>query len=435
MNHQATRRCCVGLATLIYLALLWFVSGIALYGGIYVFLSGAVCWAAALLAYRQGRRRPLYAVALLLLILAVTVGALEGALRVEPGLLTGKVANYAYGAYHFLPGGMYQRDPHLGYRLRPSFSRDVYWNGHWWHHATNAAGFRGELVDRADAVFLGDSMIYGHGVENADTVSSQFGARTGLPVANLGQQGACVIQNWIRFRELAERLHPHLVFVCSHPNVSKVGAMMYGIAELQRFLALPVSDATEPLVQPWFQPRPAGNLKYFWLDHMALPLRTAGALYGLGVVCQARMVNAQTAPEVPDSRAAWEKAHGVPSAAWINTPFDPEGTGTPATERLGWQAHCHALAKMKYLCEQQGAQLVLFDLGYPRAFSEAIERQAQRLGVDYSAVGRVALTRALAGEDIYLANDGHWSPRGCAVVAEDLTKYAPRPCLNAGVRP
>ena len=52
--------------------------------------------------------------------------------------------------------------------------RRAYWQGHWWRHSANAAGFRGALVDQADAVFLGDSMIYGHGVEDEETVSSQF---------------------------------------------------------------------------------------------------------------------------------------------------------------------------------------------------------------------------------------------------------------------
>ena len=40
-------------------------------------------------------------------------------------------------------------------------------------------GYRGAAVDAADVVFLGDSMIYGHGVENDQTVPSQFQAITG----------------------------------------------------------------------------------------------------------------------------------------------------------------------------------------------------------------------------------------------------------------
>src|SRR5262249_4798990 len=46
---------------------------------------------------------------------------------------------------------------------------------------------------------------------------------------------------------------------------------------------------------------------------------------------------------------------------------------------------------------------------------------ADRLGVTYVPAGQAALARALAGEETYLANDGHWSPHGCDVVARELT--------------
>ena len=54
------------------------------------------------------------------------------------------------------------------------------------------------------------------------------------------------------------------------------------------------------------------------------------------------------------------------------------------------------------------------------AFSAAIRSLADRLGVTYVAAGQVALERALAGEETYLANDGHWSPHGCDFVAREL---------------
>ena len=65
-------------------------------------------------------------------------------------------------------------------------------------------------------------------------------------------------------------------------------------------------------------------------------------------------------------------------------------------------------------------QLVVFDLGYPVEFTEAVESMARELGASYSPAGRVALSHALAGEPVYLAADGHWTPLGSEIVAREL---------------
>jgi hypothetical protein len=46
------------------------------------------------------------------------------------------------------------------------------------------------------------------------------------------------------------------------------------------------------------------------------------------------------------------------------------------------------------------------------------------VGAEYSSAGAQALQRALAGEPVYLANDGHWTGRGAAIVAEALAQAA-----------
>jgi hypothetical protein len=69
---------------------------------------------------------------------------------------------------------------------------------------------------------------------------------------------------------------------------------------------------------------------------------------------------------------------------------------------------------------------VLLDLGYPRGLSRAVEALAGELQVEYSAAGRVALDRALAGQPIYLADDGHWTPEGNDVVAAELSRALTR---------
>jgi hypothetical protein len=85
-------------------------------------------------------------------------------------------------------------------------------------------------------------------------------------------------------------------------------------------------------------------------------------------------------------------------------------------------ARAHSgLERICGLARALGARAVLLDLGYPRAFSSAIQAEAARLGAAYSPAGRDVLERALAGEEVYLSRDGHWSPLGNDAIASALS--------------
>jgi hypothetical protein len=396
----------------VYLCLLWVASCISRPNGAFLFLGGVAALLACLFALRRGRRGPLFSLYLVMLLMAMSVLSVEGALRLFPNVLTGKTANCAYNGYHDLSGGIYRRDRFMGLAMKPNCRREIYWNGHWWLHESNAAGYRGRQVNHADAVFLGDSMIYGHGVENDDTVSSRFADHTSLEPANLGQQGTCAIQYWLRLCDPGLSLHPRFVFVCCHPNDIDEAPYFYSDNELYAFLARPLDDDQAPVVQRYFQPRAWWRPDQMWNDYFALPLRAAGALSGL---------QQSTQETCATTRPASAKCF-VPDPAIIDAPFAPWEASDSAKRRLGWEANLRALEKIAQRCRQQGATLVLFDIGYPRAFSRAIEKEAARLGVRYSPAGRAALDRALAGEETYLANDGHWSAHGCDVIAVELAK-------------
>jgi hypothetical protein len=66
--------------------------------------------------------------------------------------------------------------------------------------------------------------------------------------------------------------------------------------------------------------------------------------------------------------------------------------------------------------------VVLFDIGYPAAFSRAIEDLAREEGLDYNPAGRAVLARAMAGEEMYLRGDGHWTPAGSEAMALELAR-------------
>src|SRR5207244_224482 len=155
----------------------------------------------------------------------------------------------------------------------------------------------------------------GHGVQNDDTVSSRFAVQTSLEVANLGQQGTCAIQYWLRLCEPGLSLHPRMVFVCCHPNDIDAAPYYYSDEELQAFLARSLDDDTAPVVQRYFQPRPWWRPDQAWNDYLALPLRAAGALTGLKQ--SAQETGGAAAPRSIPATCF------VPDPAIVDAPFAP----------------------------------------------------------------------------------------------------------------
>lgn len=419
VGEGGTPRTAISVALLVGGALIldWVVSSAASRGqGFFFFLAGLLLLAVGLFAFRLGSRSVLYGVLYVFVLAAATSLALEAILHVWPGVLRGQVANVAYTGYHWQRGGIYGLDPHRGPVLLPSVRRRMYWSGHWWWHETNANGYRGPAQASADAVFLGDSMIYGHGVEADQTVPARFAAHTGLAVANLGQQGTCLVQAFLTFRATGKALRPRLVFVSVHPTDLDEVVRYYPEDELRRF-------ATEPghLVgaRPEYSPKPWWNAADFWARRISLPMRAGGIL---GAVWRAGGTGQPglRKPEASDG-------HFVPPERELSRPFPPEEREAANETRLAWAAERRALAEIHRETRAMGARLVVLDMGYPRAYTEAVEKAAAEIGATYSPAGRRILEHALRGEEVYLADDGHWSPLGCDLMARELAAHHPSP--------
>lgn len=390
----------------IYLVLLWFSASVLRTAGVYVFLVGTIALVVGWLFLLRGQRGILYAAYLAVLLMAGLVGACEMTLCFAPNLLRGMVANYAYGRYHTNVGGIYDYDEHMSKRLKPNLVCSNYFNGHRWTHDSNARGYRGPQLESADTVFLGDSLIYGHGVETHQTVPHEFEVESGLRSANLGIQGSGFMQAWMRFKRLGVPLRPKWVFLCSCYNDIIDVNHDYSAEELNTFVASAVDDDTEPLARSEFHPPVWWELQRNWSDRLALPLYSAGAVRVLGQGFKLGLQNlAKPVAAVPDQNFA--------DRPWELTTDDT---------KLAWRAHCHALRKIQHLCREQGATLVVFDVGFPRQFTQATETAVKESGIAYSIAGRTVFERSLAGEAMYLVDDGHWSAKGCQTVAHELAQ-------------
>lgn len=107
-------------------------------------------------------------------------------------------------------------DDRLGHRLSPA------------SHGADAWGFRNSSVTaQADVVFLGDSQVYGYGVDVLESIPLQFAAASGLSTYSMGLGGYGPIQ----YRELCERaldLEPELVVVGLYLGNDIIDAHLYG---------------------------------------------------------------------------------------------------------------------------------------------------------------------------------------------------------------
>ena len=92
------------------------------------------------------------------------------------------------GAFPHL--NVYEADTTLGARLRPGASQRVAFGGNPVTSVRiNAEGFRGAdwgPAQEGEIVVLGDSQVFGLGVEEGETASAALGAATGRPVRNAG---------------------------------------------------------------------------------------------------------------------------------------------------------------------------------------------------------------------------------------------------------
>lgn len=146
----------------------------------------------------------------------LALGLLEVVLRTIPDLVNPRLGNYIYSAYGAFPGGIYVGEETTGIQfMRADFATENYWNGYRWHHRTDGRGFRNPPGTEPRVVLLGDSLIYGHGVDEEATVAHRLRQDWGVPAYNMARQGDCLFQEYVLLRLGLDRLRPEraLLFV------------------------------------------------------------------------------------------------------------------------------------------------------------------------------------------------------------------------------
>ena len=156
--------------------------------------------------------------ALLALVLALI--AAEAAIRLFPGLLNEKARHAAFSRYDTLPGGIFVVDGITGARyMRADFQTTAWSAGRSWSHRTDGRGFRNPPgIASPEVVLLGDSLIYGHGVEADQTVSHFLRTEHDVAAYDMSTQGRSPYEHYLSLRLWNEELRPHTALLFVYVN-------------------------------------------------------------------------------------------------------------------------------------------------------------------------------------------------------------------------
>jgi hypothetical protein len=147
------------------------------------------------------------------------VTMLEALLRALATHLPPNIGNEVVRSYSCERGGIYFRDAPTGLNFcYPNDSRQVIFNGLHWHHQTDDRGFRNPPGSQSNILLLGDSFIYGHGVEESDTAAAVLRRDYHWKVYNLARQGDCLTQEYLLFRMQLHKSKPQRVILCAFGN-------------------------------------------------------------------------------------------------------------------------------------------------------------------------------------------------------------------------
>jgi hypothetical protein len=332
----------------------------------------------------------------------VVLGALEITLRWRPTLLGQDFANGAATKYTTAVGGIYYLDRRLNMNfMLPDHRTVMYYNGYVWRHETDRLGFRNKpLHVPADVVLLGDSVVYGHGVDFEHTVGSYLERRSGLRVVNLGRQGDCAFQEAYLLTEYLPLFTPRVVVhVFTFNDIDDLYAYLHD-EEMEAFIAQPVDritypPRTDPALILAKRERPAGIRSLLrWARH------------DLYVMKMFRWIEFRYRHWRDVAAVATAEAAGPPRRERVDLAranVDPQS--------LGWRYMEHALAYMKHLSDKAGARFVMAPYAQGRHV-EILGAIAARHGID------LVDTAPLYAGPSFLPNDGHFTPHGARTMAD-----------------
>jgi len=146
--------------------------------------------------------------------------------------------------------GIFEYDPLLKIDfMKRNFSTKAYWNGYYWLHKTDKWGFRNSNdKDKADVILVGDSFVYGTGLNQNQTVAYFIEKFTNLSVMNLAHPSHSSFEEAYLLNQYGFRFKPKYVIYFFFLNDIRDVTNKLNKEEIDDF-------ANQPIEQINFKPR------------------------------------------------------------------------------------------------------------------------------------------------------------------------------------
>ncbi len=165
---------------------------------------------------RRGLRFTLFRLAAVLFAILALLLAERSSLR----LLNEKLRHAAFSKYDTLPGGIFLFEGLTRSRvMRADHRTRAYSHGYFWTHETDARGYRNPAgIDNPRILLLGDSLVYGHGVEADETVAHFLRTDHGVAAFDMSAQGQCLYEHYLALRLHVDEIRPDTVLLFVYVN-------------------------------------------------------------------------------------------------------------------------------------------------------------------------------------------------------------------------
>jgi len=360
------------------------------------------------------------------------VSVLVALLAVESGLrLTG-----------YLPGNPLGRlinhyDAHLGYRMIPGMHESIPGPGGVYVVDTLSLGFADGIGFRDDgitppvgSVFVGDSFVWGYGVNLADCISEQFEAITGRDAVNLG------MTSWTSPTQYARILAKYGAGL--QPKYAFMEALVENdFGDLSNFAAWEATD-TRKSYPEWMTDR----VMHYEPD--TLNYRIRRVLYDNSALGRFLSDRIQFGFKGPDKAAESSIVHVT--ADGLDLHLDPRALPATAEEPDAGQIALFRLALLhsRETAAAHGIRLVVFivptkEMVYQDRFPdpalrdavdwryEALLRLLAETGIDHIDLLPPLRAAAARGEALYFGQDTHWTAEGHELAARALADFVREP--------
>jgi hypothetical protein len=342
---------------------------------------------------------------LIALVTILTAAFAEGTLRVFPTILGNEFANGILSKYHTRAGGIYYFDPVVRMHfMEPNRTETMSWNGYTWVHRTDKLGFRNfRTVSDANVVLLGETFIYGHGVDIDKTVGYFIEEMSGRSVFNLARTGDSPLEEAYKLTEYLQQFKsPRYVLYFFYENDLNELWNHRTEAELMEFINTPLGEIK-------YKPRADINAAIKARDKGNHFETHVGPLYSL---LKQRIYLLKTLDWVDFTTKTAEATHANEKRD-INNP-----------KSIAWRYTQKAILYMNHISKIHGSRFVIAPIAPDNERHYAIlEDFAREHKIDFIDT-RAALDRA--NESLFLPGDGHFTGEGARTMAQIVVEHLTR---------